>query len=302
MNLGPLEHGVLHFRRDEKIKYDFLLFVPQNIKKAKIMLWCHGSTFPEIAYNEIPQFVKGSLFNLMTYCENHNLVAVMPILPRKFSQAYPDRKFDAQAMTAEVVLPTSSDKDNDFYKRPDLEVIKILDQVKDYLSENKVETDNKIIVGGSSAGGSFANRFSLLHPLLVEVSALLIAGDYIYPESRLGKVTLNYPYGIADLKNIMPNDYSFEEFKKIKHFLFVGEEDKERAHDALNYELNGDAEKMKSYREVLGENAVERTKKYADYLKSKGIHAQLIVGKNMGHRIGEEVMDAMVEFIVTGLN
>lgn len=297
MKTKTYEPSITYFYSENNLKYGYFLHVPEGITEAKILLWGHGSSRFDVPYEQIAENVIGDIRRIINYCDEQKLIAIMPVLPRNYSsETYPDYKLDAQVMTAEVMIKDLV-KGNEFYKRPDLEVIKILSQVKSYLQEHSIRVEDKIIVGGVSAGGSFANRFSLLHPNLVDIAILLISGDYIYPESELEGVKLNYPYGIADLNAISNQEYSLASFQKIKNIIFIGANDTDSKFDALSYELNDNEEVINQYKKVIGANSVERTTKYTDYLKSKGVVVELEVGKDMGHQVNGWVMDFVFTFV-----
>lgn len=272
------------------IKYDYLLYIPDNIREAQIVVWGHGSTPDEVKYEDISDFIEPSFNNILSYCNKLNLVAVMPLLPR-FADAneYPLVKFDSQIMTKEVMFDNYS-PENEPYKRPDLEIVKMIESVKDMLKKDDVKVKEKIVIGGVSAGANMANRFSLLYPELVEFSLLLLSGIFMYPESKMNEVTLNYPFGTNNIDQLVNKGFNKEEFSGIKHFLYVGEQDNNPRNDIARFEFIAERDKQ-NIGKVIGLDSVSRTKNYANYLESLGIDVELYIEPELGHNVNGKVMD-----------
>lgn len=292
MSLSIFEPSIEYYPPNTIHKYGYFLYIPDKLQKGQLILWLHGSIKEADNYGDLVPATIGNIRNIVSYCDNLGLIAIMPILPRSSSRSFPDCKLDSQSMTAEVMLNESSLGQN-FYKRPDLEIINIINHVKDHVLSKGVTVEAKIIIGGISAGGSFANRFSILHPWLIDIEIPVIAGDYMYPEKSINGLKLNYPYGIDNLGNIANNEFSYNQFSKIKHVIYTGKNDIDPKFDALSYELNGDERKIENYRKVVGKNAVERSLLYSDYLKQHGITVHLDLGADKGHELDGDVLDSV---------
>ena len=278
------------------IRYGYWLYIPKKITSVQVILWGHGSTPNEIPYLKINEFVKYSLLNIMKYCDDLGLVAIMPILPRECdSFDYPYFKFDSQIMTKEVMMSKFM-PESTFYNRPDLEIIKIISATKMELKSRNIIVQDKIIIGGISAGATMANRFSILYPELIEISALLISGIFTYPTNKINELLLEYPFGISNIIDISTNRFEIKEFKKIHHFLFVGGQDNKPQNDILRFESNGE-KNIDVIKQIIGDDSVDRTIKYANYLRTLSMDVELIIDQNLGHNINGEILDSTFSWI-----
>ncbi len=85
---------------------------------------------------------------------------------------------------------------------------------------------DKIFITGFSASGTFANRFSLLHPEKIKATASGgINAIAKLPVAKLDGKTLNYPLGIGDIKKITGKRVNMKAFINLPKFLFMGELD-----------------------------------------------------------------------------
>ncbi|WP_020414910.1 hypothetical protein [Microbulbifer variabilis] len=150
---------------------------------------------------------------------------LMPVFPRPESQwqVY-THALDRDSMQVES-LP---------YERLDLQLIAMIEDAKRVLAERSLDLQQKIILAGFSASGTFANRFSLLHPETTEiVVAGGLNGTLMLPIGSMGEHNLKYPLGISDFKQVTGKEFNLSQWLKIKQFLFMGEND---TNDAVAYD------------------------------------------------------------------
>ncbi len=224
-------------------------------------------------------------------CERKQIACLMPILPRTRIDG---SNFDTQMLTRPTILFDESCPE--FYRRPDIEILKMLNQSKLRMLKTGHKIANKIIVGGISAGGGLANRFSLLYPDIVKASAVLLAGDS-YPESEINGVRVGYPFGTADIEQIQGQRFSFVEFKRIKHFIFVGGKDNDPRNNSFSHDLNYDEDVITRLKPVLGANKVEMYERYVLRLKELGISVTTIKRDDLSHQVDDEIMSQVCGFI-----
>ena len=110
-----------------------------------------------------------------------------------------------------------------FY-RIDLQVLNIINEVKQNLSD-KINLRDKIFLNGYSSSGVFAQRFALLHPEIVDTLCIGGAsGSIPVPILELG-----YPLGIADYYEITGKQFDLEVYSQIKFRYYIGQfEDKRK--------------------------------------------------------------------------
>ncbi len=280
---------------DSKSKYAFYVITPDYLegsnKKFRILLWGHGS-FDGMAYEDIISAAKDDIEMIKQDCDRHNLIAIMPVLPR-FQGTSSIIPQDSQMLAK----PVMSDDWGEFYRRPDIEILNFINALRNTLESKKYNLYKKIFAAGVSAGANMVNRFSLLYPDIVEAIAIPLAGNYIYPEKSLSDVTLPYPFGVDDIETIKGQRFSKHQFLSLKFFLYVGVLDTNQTNDPLSFEadlidptLN---EKIKS---IFGKNQYERCLHYANYLKSEGAKVELVIEEDYGHALAPDSYDRIFEF------
>ncbi len=110
------------------------------------------------------------------------------------------------------------------FSRIDIQIINMMDDLKERLEKNNINIDSKVIVEGFSATAKFANRFTLLHPEIVKLCiAGAIGGCLTLPIREIEKENLIYPVGIGNIKEI--TDKKIKEFKNVKQFYYQSIDD-----------------------------------------------------------------------------
>lgn len=155
------------------------------------------------------------------------------------------------------ILPSPS-KDAPYYQqlstdcfknaqRPDLDVINALNKAKIILNDGyKIKTNDKIFLNGYSTSGVFAQRFSLIHPELVDAVCIGGASGTIpIPNSNL-----DYPLGTRNFEELFGKKFDTENYKNILFNYYVsGLECKKKSKNILDENGNPASQHDMSYNE-----------------------------------------------------
>lgn len=288
--------GPILFKPDSNIKYAWSIYTTKNLKDIKnVLLWGYAGPGYHDYNEEIENYHRRCFRGFTHIFEKFNLLAFSIFLPRKyFTHDYPDFKFNSQIMTQETMIEDTC-KAPDFYNRPDLEILKIINKLKIVLRDNGITNVSKeILAGGVSSGANLANRFSLLYPNLVKGVALFCAGDLMYPTDQLDNLQLKYPFGTSDINKIEGNKFDIEKYKTIPHYIYVGEED---TNDPMPYEL-GSKRLLEDHQRILSKSLPERAEKYADYLKFMGMKVKLNIEPDIGHSVEDKHVIEAFNFLI----
>lgn len=209
---------------------------------------------------------------------------VIPLIP-----SYKDYPY-LQQLSQECFSLSSNDKN---YKI-DEQVVKIIDKAKFILKkEYNLSVKDKIFLNGYSSSGVFAQRFSLLHPNIVETACIGGAsGSIPIPTEKLA-----YPLGIADFKTLTGKKFDSDSYLKIKFRYYVGEfETKTKSdsrtddfkqpapvHDMSYFDRSVPTDVGKEQRKILGKEMFCRAKKTVQILKHLGIDIQHKIIPGRGH-------------------
>ena len=280
-------------------KYSYFYYIPRtalNRNFIHILLYTHSSP-QEDTYADMEEYVKNfEIPRIKSYCHNYGYALMIIVTPRLWG-SYPNFTMNSQAMNRYVMFDNDFDNSSfDFFKRPDLEFIKKINNFKQIFTNASFNCDKKIYIGGFSNGGFQANRFTILHPDQVSATAIGAAGAYIYPLKTINGTELTYPVGISDVGLLNGTNYDLNLFKKIPHLIFIGENDTNPLNDPVGKADNFDDEQSDIINLYFGTNQVERAENYSLYLSSIGMNCQFNKYKNIGHDFTSEMLIAMFEF------
>lgn len=256
------------------IRYPFHLFIPPKVKHKYVVVWGHGSYRGPDLINA----TKKEFSNFKKTFTRLGLITLMPVLPR-IDEKDLHKQLDAQLMEQ----PTITGKCQEFYSRPDLVILKIIKHAQKLLREQRYAVRKKIIIGGSSAGGTMANRMSVLHTSLVAGAVIFISGSFMYIEREINNIPLPYPYGIRDIDEIEDNHFNRIQFLKIPSYIFIGKHDTNPDNDPFGFEIRHFQDREDELGSIFGNNQLERTKHYANYLKKLGMKVELRIHPSYGH-------------------
>lgn len=278
-------------------KYAFHVVTPDNLAKRKdlplrILIWGHGS-LDNRSYEEMVTYTVEEAQSLEKYCDFHNVIAVMPILPRDSYGTETTPPLDAQILSYHTMFQNY----DDFYYRPDLEIIKMTESLKGILKKNGYTVAEKMLIGGISAGASLAHRFSTLHPELISARAVLLEGTFMYPEIEINGLTLPYPFGVSNLDQIEGIGIKSKPGLYIPTYLYKGMLDNQEINDPLHYEAKLiDASLTNKIKHSLGITMYERFLHYAEYLTNQGVKVVIDSPKNFGHQLDPATFSKIFDF------
>lgn len=118
-------------------------------------------------------------------------------------------------------------------ERIDLQLLKMFEDARERLANDGIATENQFLMNGFSASGTFANRFTALHPKrVIAVTAGGLNGMAILPLKEIdipivdaNEWAVNYPVGVADIQELTGEPFDLDAFLEVPQFLYIGEDD-----------------------------------------------------------------------------
>jgi len=292
-----LENGVVKIEaKPEKGFYScYLLVLPDSVKdkdKAKTVFVIpnnSGKIADNIEVQEKDAFMTAG--QMRTIVNMLQTPALIPVFPRTES----DWQIYTHALDRDVM--TTNKKE---LRRTDLQLIAMLNDAKEILDNKGIKTGKKIFMMGFSASGMFTNRFAMLHPELIKAAAIGSPGGMpMVPVNSYNGVSLRYPIGTADLKEITSAPLKLELLYNLPLYFYLGNEDN---NDSVVYRDSFEQEDEDLIMANFGKTLQERwnicKKLYADAgLKN----SRFVSYPGAGHQITEEMKKDLIQFFVQNL-
>jgi hypothetical protein len=153
---------------------------------------------------------------------------------------------------------------------------------------------DKILMNGFSASGTFANRFTALYPNKIAAIAVGgVNGMTILPLNQFKGQKLIYQVGITDIQEIAGIDFQLSEFAAVPQYYYMGAEDD---NDTLPFSDAFDDISRKLVLDVLGKDMNARWKKCEEIYDSLEINATFHTYPNIGHDSGKMDDDLILFF------
>ena len=258
------------------VEKSYFLVVPNNTGKADDDVKVHD----DYARKDVGSFIK--------YAETLNIIVLEPVFPRPRNGK--QSKIYTQALARNDLLTK-----NKALARLDLQLIAMIDDARQRLMRQNLQTQEKFLMWGFSASAMFVNRFCLIHPTLVQAASIGAPGGWpILPVEKWQNQKLRYPIGIDDFKKVVNADFDREAFKRLNLYVFIGERD---TNDSVIYRDGYDKKDEKLIFRNFGSDVVARLRIAEKVYKDAGCSGcQFVIYKNIGHETNREVANDIRAF------
>jgi hypothetical protein len=206
-------------------------------------------------------------------CSELKTPFLMPVFPRSAThwEVY------THALDRDAILIKDGDD-----KRLDLQLLAMINHAKEVLNGFQIPVQDKVFMNGFSASGTFANRFTFIHP--ERVAAVACGGINAFPMlpvSRMNKTMLNYPLGLADFEKLFGFAFKQDAYRKVPQIIYMGAKD---TNDAVLYDDAYSKQERKIVLKLLTDTLVPtRFERCSLLYAEQAPQAQFKVYPNIGH-------------------
>lgn len=284
---------------DNSFRFPYFLFIPDGVSltdEVCIMVEPNNSGFVN---DTLQKHIDKAKRTATKDFYIGNFVArglKVPLLVPVFPRSLTDWKIYTHALDRDVMLQ----KDNDL-ERIDLQLLAMFEDARRQLAEQNIKTSDSFMLTGFSASGSFANRFTLLHPdRVIAVAAGGLNGLLMLPIDSLGGEMLPFPLGTGDFKTVTGENFNKAAFLKTPQFYFMGELDD---NDAVPFDDAYNQEEREQVYRLLGEQMLpQRWNRCRDIYSQQKVNATIKIMNGLGHEHPEEMKKEILGFFRENIN
>ena len=211
---------------------------------------------------------------------------VMPVLPHLPSERLPNGDVFWVLHLDPDIFTVS---DPSLY-RIDLQIVAMIADARARLTTQGIQAAEKVFVDGISSVGIFANRFSILHPQLVQAVAIGAAGIHTMPLAQWQGRNLAYPLGTANLAALAGTAFDARRYRRMPQYVYVGVED--RNENAFLFDPDAAA----VARELFGADVPTRFASASAVFASQGNDAVFTTYAGAGHELTAAMMNDIRAF------
>ena len=223
------------------------------------------------------------------FARSLKVILLVPALPRplKHEEIY-THALDRGAMTTDVTE----------IKRLDLQLIAMIKDAREKLLLRGIKTKEKVLMLGFSASGMFVNRFTILHPELVQAAAIGAPGGWpTAPVREFQGVDLKYPIGVYEIEQLVHKEFDIEVFRLVPMYFYIGEED---TNDCVPPVDRMREEQRLMYMD-MGTKPIERWPVAESIYRYVGCNSQFVSYPGVGHVITREMLRDIKAFFLDSL-
>lgn len=268
----------------EGFNYPYYLRIPVGVDKNEMQHLLAETN--NTGTNDTLQFhVNEALLQIKTnslgasLCPNLKIPFLMPAFPRP----HEEWKLYTHALDRDVALI-----DDGEMKRLDLQLIAMIENARKILEAHEISIKEKVLMNGFSASGTFANRFTLIHPERVAgVACGGINGMTALPIAKLNRKKLKYPLGVFDFETIFDEPFHLTEFKSVPQYYYMGELDN---NDAALFDDAYSNKERKIIFNVLGKTMIPNRFNRCEIIYAENqVNSAFKIYPNIGHQTEQTV-------------
>jgi len=278
---------------EDNFEFPYFLFIPKNAiqnEKAYVIIEPNNSGFLDDDLQKHIDKAKRTASNdfyLGSYvAQELKYPILVPVFPRSKSTS----KIYTHSLDRDVMLQ----RDNKL-ERLDIQLLEMFKDAQSRLMKKNIKTEPQFLLTGFSASGTFANRFSLIHPDKVKaVAAGGVNGLLMLPFDTLNNEALNYPVGTNDLKTLTNRDFAKELFLKTPQFYYMGKLDE---NDAIPFSDAFSENEREQIYSLLGEQMQpERWNNCMRKYEEMNVNATFRTYDGIGHENSESIKNEITNF------
>jgi len=282
--------------------WPYYLYIPDSVWAGE-----NGQTYLLVEPNNSPepsddQSYHDSLaketfeFHVKMIAEELKIPFLMPVFPRPWAMGAKDESGYGQIVTHALDRDTFLIEIEEL-KRIDLQLIAMIDDAREQLTQKGINVDNKVLMMGYSSAGDFTNRFAMLHPERVRAAAAGGVGGWdTVPLKEWNGIKPRYPIGVWDLKNLTGKEFDLETWKTIPLYIYVGDQD---TNDPVPISDMYDPEDTRLILQNFGESITGRWRVREDMFKSVGSEARFVLYPGMAHEMTDEELEETLNDVKT---
>ena len=223
------------------------------------------------------QIIRNSLGSSL--CSNLKIPFLMPVFPRPQN----DWNIYTHAFDRDAAMIDKGEM-----QRLDLQLIAMIENARAVLSNYEISIKEKILINGFSASGTFANRFTLIHPELVAgVACGGINAIAILPIAKLEGKKLKYPLGIYDFEALFAAKFHVATYQQVPQFIYMGEKD---INDAVLFDDAYSNSERKMIYQLLGKTMIpDRFLNCEKIYRSNNMNSTFKIYPNIGHETEQTI-------------
>lgn len=291
---------IIPANKEKGFNYAYAVYIPETIKENTTMI-VEGTNTGRDSQSlekttdfalESAKHCNSPIYDVAT---NFGMPVLYPIFPRWHN--------GQTLIYTHMLTTTSLDSKTAKLKeagleRIDLQLINMINDAKEKFAENGIVIDEKIIIDGFSASSKFANRFTMLHPEIVKACiGGGTSGQLILPLEQINNEKLLYPIGIGNIEELLGEKITkeqIEQFKKVKHFYYMGLDDRNDPFELETIDENNNyiqkwgntigSDELKQLCKYLDKDIQKRWIKIQELYKELGIDVKFTSYKGIDHR------------------
>ncbi|MBT3984089.1 MAG: hypothetical protein HOE90_22225 [Bacteriovoracaceae bacterium] len=225
-------------------------------------------------------------YTVNAIAENINLIIMRPVFPRSEKYWW----YDTHSLDRDTLMVRKGK-----LKRIDIQLIRMIEDFRGRLESRGYSTHPKVLMAGYWKSALFTNRFTLLHPRMVQAALIGPTGGMpMVPKKIWHGNDLDYPLGTDDIRSITGQYFRWKEAKEIPMLFYQGNND---TRDVLDLKEGMDEEQKAKVVEIFGSSPIKRYRKIGKIYKDYGCNCSFRIYQDVADEITPPMRKDIIRFL-----
>lgn len=290
--------------------YTWFYYIPPGLDKTKmnyILVAGMQANVDEEYEGAIEETYNSCMYNT-SWSNRYNFILLTPVIPRALDYNKNGKltPYYAVSMCRYIFY----DETPEFYKRPDLKVNDMIDDLQELLRQDGYIVNDKVMMEGFSAGGGFTMRYTVLNPERIEACGVGSGGEFFLPtdtydnpESSWNGVELPWMMGPSDFEELTDKVFAKSLYLEVPQYVYGGElENDPEVAVVTQTPMEEGGEWLTQFdidfmRENFGDDDAETQRNMVAYAIQHGSNITFKQYPEVGHWVTDDIRRDVLEFL-----
>ncbi|HUS71298.1 MAG TPA: hypothetical protein VM075_11065 [Anaerolineae bacterium] len=292
MPIGPLEIAA---NPTKGFHWPYFLYAPSSIQGRQILVVPNNTGRRDDDFSVHREWAESTIRSNAEYADSLGVPLIVPVFPRFDDET--DGTIASQYL-GRGTLEVQWQQRYPQLARQDLQLIAMVDDAREQLAASGIAVNDKILIWGYSASGTFVTRFVALHPERVQAAAFGGHGWTTAPMAEWNGLSLPFPYGTADLEQLVGRPFNLDAYRAVPMYSYMGADDANGW--ALPWYIGSgynQAGFYESFVTMFGSSSSSLLASAEEICDSIGCSGSFVLYPETGHQITTQMNDDVLEFL-----
>ena len=275
-----VEPRLIEANEEAGFNFPYFLYAPSDSREKPLVVEPVNSGSPSDDMSHHVDAARGTIRRGLarTISDELRLPFIVPVIKDPSSGEF--RNIRTQSLDTGTM-----NIDSGRFARIDEQVLGMVDDARDRLSEMGLSIPAEFVFNGFSQSGNFANNFAALHPdRVASVTAGGVNGMATLPLESVDGEPVDYQIGVADVEELTGSTFDEAAWREVPQLCYIGANERKPTDDTLPYGGVWSREQARQAVDVYGSDIQRERMPYSEAVyRREGAKGRFEAYDRVGH-------------------